>query len=216
MTTDELNLLADFDKACEAWRPLLSERYGEAFASEVLADARDRFGALIPHIPYIGGDENHLTHALVESVEILALFRAMEAAGKTPAETGKVLYDAILRLPPPPPIPPDQLLSAAELMQRRRQRAERSQERRYPADFVYEFVAGDGETFDYGYDFRECASEKFYRAQEALAFLPYYCLLDFPKSERGGLSLTRRGTLAEGCQKCDFRFKARLPNAPAP
>ena len=92
-------------------------------------------------------------------------------------------------------------------MQRRRQRAERSSERRYPDDFVYEFVKGDGEPFDYGYNFLECASEKFYRVQEALAFLPYYCFLDFPKCERGGLGLTRQGTLAEGCQVCDFRFR---------
>ncbi len=81
------------------------------------------------------------------------------------------------------------------------------QERRYPDDFACEFVEGDGETFDYGYNFLECASEKFYWAQGALEFLSYYCLLDFPKCERGGLSLTRQGTLAEGCQMCDFRFK---------
>lgn len=200
-------LLVDFDKVVMEWRPVIADCYGEAFASAVLADAKVRFETFIPGIPYIGGDENHLTHALVESVEILALFWAMEAVGETPDETGKVLHDAVLRLPPPPPIPPDQLLSTADLMQYRRQRAERSLERRYPDDFVYEFVEGDGETFDYGYDFLECASEKFYRVQGVLAFLPYYCFLDFPKCERGGLGLMRRGTLAEGCQKCDFRFR---------
>ena len=84
-------LLADFDKAVMEWRPVVGERYGDTFATTVLSDASIRFATLIAEIPYIGGDENHLTHALVESVEILDFFRAMEAAWKTPLETGKVV-----------------------------------------------------------------------------------------------------------------------------
>ena len=92
-------------------------------------------------------------------------------------------------------------------MRRRRERAERSQERRYAWDWVYAFVEGDGEEFDYGYDFEECATEKFYRTQGAEEFLPFYCFLDFPKCEQGGLGLRRTMTLAEGGEKCDFRFE---------
>ena len=92
-------------------------------------------------------------------------------------------------------------------MERRRQRAARSQERRYPDDYVYAFVAGDGEAFDYGYDFSECAAQKFYRAQGAEEFLPYYCFLDFAWSRVLGLGLSRSMALSEGCALCNHRFK---------
>jgi hypothetical protein len=69
---------------------------------------------------------------------------------------------------------------------------------------VYEFVVGDGEEFDYGYDFLECAAQKFYHAQDADKFTPFYCFLDYPKSKMG---LSRTMTLAEGHAKCNHRFK---------
>jgi hypothetical protein len=129
--------------------------------------------------------------------------------GASAEETGRVLYDTEVAQSgeKAPPIPPDQVLSRTELMERRRERALRSQEREFDWDWVYEFVEGDGETFDYGYDFVECATAKFYHSQGADEFLPFYCFLDFPKCESIGLGLTRTMTLAEGFDRCDFRFK---------
>jgi hypothetical protein len=200
-------LLHDFDGAAQVWRLILSDRYGADFADSVLGQARKRFATLIPEIPYVGGPENHLTDSLVASIRCLALYQAMKARDKSAAETGKVLYDAVVASPAPAPIPPSARLSADALMARRRHRAERSQERRYAGDWAYDFVAGDGKTFDYGYNFHQCATETFYRAQGAGAFLPFYCFLDFPKCERVGLGLTRTMTLAEGHEMCDFRFR---------
>jgi hypothetical protein len=68
-------------------------------------------------------------------------------------------------------------------------------------------VEGDGEAFDYGYDFVECAMEKFYRTLGAEEFLPFYCFLDFPMCELGGLGLSRTMTLGERYERCNFRFK---------
>jgi hypothetical protein len=188
---------------------IIASRYGAEFADTVLSKARAEFDALIPQLPYIGGDENHLTGSLVESVRYLAFYKAMKKLGRRVEETGKILYDAILvRVDEPRAAPPPaQRLTAEQLMERRRERAERSQERRYPQDYVYEFVAGDGAQFDYGYDFLECAAQKFYHAQDADEFLPFYCFLDFAWSRVYGLGLTRTMTLAEGHPKCDHRFK---------
>jgi hypothetical protein len=202
-------ILSDFDQAARRWSVILSLRYGGEFTDAVLQEARGRFEALIPQLPYIGGDENHLTGSLIGSARCLAFYQAMKARGKSAEETGKVLYDAIQAHAEDfvSQVPPSQRLSRDELMKRRRERAQRSQARRYAWDWVYEFVEGDGEEFDYGYDFAECATEKLYRAQEAIEFLPFYCFLDFPKCELGGLGLSRTMTLAEGKEKCDHRFK---------
>ena len=202
-------LLERFGAEARDWRLVIAGRYGDDFAEAILREAREQFQALIPELPYIGGDDNHLTGSLIGSARCLALYKAMKARGKTAGETGKVLYGAIevRSRVSSPPIPPDQWLSPEDLMKRRRERAGRSQERRYPADWVYAFVEGDGETFDYGYDFTECGTQKFYRAQGADEFLPFYCFLDFPKCDADGLGLSRTMTLAEGHEKCDHRFK---------
>jgi len=130
-------------------------------------ESRAAYEALIPQVPYIGGESNRLTGSLLESVRCLALYQAMKAHGRTAPETGKVLYDAILARigEPQAPIPPAKLLTREQMMASRKRRAEQSQGRHYPNDYVYRFVLGDGQEFDYGYEFIECATDKFYRAQ---------------------------------------------------
>lgn len=195
--------LAEFDAEAEHLRPFLARSCAEVDA--ILQDAHLRLAALIPCLPYIGGDENHLTGELLRSARCLALYQALQAHGKTAAEVGRILYEAVPALLGDIRSPPR--LDEAELMRRRRKRAEQSQRRRYPADWVYSFVPGDGEAFDYGYDFTECAAHKLYHAHGADEFLPYYCFLDFAVSRAAGLGLHRTMTLAEGHVKCDHRFK---------
>jgi hypothetical protein len=202
-------LLKRFEKESQHWRPVIISRFGQEFAGSVLREAHREFETLIPQIPYIGGDENHLTGELIGSVRYLAFYEAMKKHGKTAEETGKILYDAILARvgEPQAPIPPSERLTTEQLMERRRKRAERSQERRYPQDYVYEFVIGDGLEFVYGYDFSECAAQKFYQAQGADEFMPFYCYIDFPRSMVDGSGLSRTMTLSEGHEKCNHRCK---------
>ena len=44
-------------------------------------------------------------------------------------------------------------------------------------------------------------------AKGADEFVPYMCATDIPESKYGGLGLKRTKTLAEGADKCDFRYK---------
>ena len=193
-------LLKEFDEDVERWRPVVAGQYGSGLANAVLRESREAYEALIPHIPYVGGDESW-TGSLVEAVRCLALYQAMKKHGKTAGETGKILYDAVLARTP------SALWATERLMERRKKRAERSQERRYAADYVCELVVGDGIEFDYGYDFTECASQKFYHAQGADEFLPFFCFLDYAYSKVSGEGLTRTMTLSEGHPKCNHRFK---------
>jgi hypothetical protein len=206
-TARKPELLKAFDEETRYWKPVLTVQYGPDFALALIQSSHVEFEALLPRLPYIGGDENHLTGSLVESAGCLAFYKAMQKHGRTAQETGRVLFDAALARinDPPPAFPPSETLTTAQLMERRRRRARWSQERRYAEDYVYEFVPGDGQEFDYGYDFLECAVHKFYLTQGAGEFTPFYCFLDFPNSQMG---LRRTMTLAEGHLKCDPRFKA--------
>jgi hypothetical protein len=90
---------------------------------------------------------------------------------------------------------------------RLKEAAEKTQERRYPGDWVATFVEGDGEQFDYGLDVVECGICKFYRTQNAEELTPYMCLSDYILSDAFARGLVRYKTLAEGDDVCDFRFK---------
>ncbi len=209
-------LMARFEDHAREWTPILAETDGESTAAAVVEAARAHFTTLIPVLPYIGGDAHPWTGLLVRAGITLALYRAMLAHGKTAAATGKLLYDAVEARPPlpPPHIPPEEWLTPEQLMDRRRARAAESQLRRYPGGYVYEVVEGDGETFDYGYDFHECATHKFFLAQGAPELSPYFCFLDFPLSRKSGGGLSRTQALSTGAPFCNHRFKAGTESAP--
>ena len=88
-----------------------------------------------------------------------------------------------------------------------KKRAAKSQRRLYPAGFVMNYVEGDGQEFDYGVDYIECANCKFLQAENAFEIAPYVCATDKPISELMGWGLYRTTTIADGSPLCQFRFK---------
>lgn len=112
-------LLEDFDGAAQGWAPVIARKHGGEFSDAVLGEARRHFERLIPQLPYIGGQANHLTASLLHSARCLALFKAMKARGSTPRESGELLHQAILsRLgSAPAESPTEQRLSDKQLMQ---------------------------------------------------------------------------------------------------
>ena len=198
-----LDIIALFEEHSRAWKPLIANRFGDDWADAIAEYAHDYLEALIPEIPYIGGDENPMTRHLIRSTTSLVFYKAMKLRAISMSETGKILYDAVMEqvslLPLLAPSPPEEL-------EEKREQARWSQARRYPGDWVWEFVEGDGIEFDYGYDFIECGTQKLYHVHNADEFLPYYCYLDFVTYRIAGWGFTRTMTLAEGYDKCDFRF----------
>ena len=202
-------LLKKYDEEALIWRPVAIGHYGEETTEGLLRESREEFEDLIPQIPYIGGEENRRTESLLASAIYLAFYKAMKRYGKTAEETGKILFDAILtQVEKPRPLYQEaEGLTPEEYMEVRRKGAEQSQQRRFQQDFVYELVVGDGKEFDYGYDYTECASQKFFHEQGANEFMPFYCYLDFPLCRVYGIGLTRTLTMSEGHKICNHRIK---------
>ena len=92
------------------------------------------------------------------------------------------------------------------MLRKTQQAARRSQERKYAGDWVYEVVVGDGQPFNFGIDYTECAIVKFMNAQDANELTPYLCNTDYVVSKMTATGLRRTMTLAWGCEKCDFRY----------
>ena len=85
-------------------------------------------------------------------------------------------------------------------------RAEENQKLRF-GDFEVRYVMGDGKEFDWGVDYLGCGNYKFVKDHGGEEFTPYVCMSDIALSDAMGWGLIRTETLADGCKRCDFRFK---------
>jgi hypothetical protein len=102
-------------------------------------------------------------------------------------------------------------MSGRKLLEQRKRAAARSQQRRYPDDWVFEFVEGDGHDFDFGVDYTECGIVKYLAREGAPELAPYLCWIDYPSFAAARLRLERTETLAQGGQRCDFRVSRGTP-----
>jgi hypothetical protein len=141
----------------------------------------------------------------------LAFYKVQKKHGKTIEEIGDIIYKAtevgfksypkwLLRLS-------GQKYFSKKYLEIEKKNAEESQKRKYEGDWVTIFVPGDGKSFDYGCDHKECGIVKFFHKQDADELTPYMCKLDFLNSDALDERLIRTSTIAGGETVCDFRFK---------
>jgi hypothetical protein len=203
-------LLRDFDRSAARIKRGLTARQGEAQATVLLRASREEYAALIPRIPYIG-ETNPLLVFLLPTSRYLAVYRAYQRAGRTVEEAGRTVYEMgaaeFAALPGLVRRAIRYLWFSPWFENRLQTRALESQMRTYPGGYVLNYVEGDGQSFDYGVDYTECASCKFLTAEGALELAPYVCSVDKVASEMLSWGLVRTTTLAEGGERCDFRFK---------
>ena len=209
-TSRTSKLLKEFDKSVSRVKGVFVSRYGGGSTDTMIGEARQEYEALIPQLPYIGGKQP-FTQFIISTAWFLAMYRVLKRHGETIEEIGKIVYEMSEAFLNAYPGFLRRLFGhttfSRRYLRRLRKRAAESQKRQYPGDYAYTFVEGDGETFDYGVDYTECATCKFLNEQGAPALAPYLCAVDCLYSEALGWGLVRTMTLAEGAEKCDFRFK---------
>jgi hypothetical protein len=205
-------LLRQFDRAARHYRPVLAARLAGEAADEIIRETRQEFERLLPAVPYIGGRRNSLTRILVGCTMSLALYRVLRGRGVPVEEIGRTVVEIEERRVH---AYPRFLLRLAgryihtPLGRRRLKRmmVEGSRECAYPGGWRATFVKGDGQTFDFGIDYTDCALVKFFGAQGAAEFTRYLCLIDYAQQGAMGAGFLRTTTLAEGGDRCDFRWK---------
>ena len=203
-------LLKDLDKMAARVKRVLISRYGREQAQALIRQSRQEYEALIPQIPYIG-EKSPMLIFLLPTSRYLAVYRALQRQGGTVEDAGRLIYEMMEAEAEAIPGPVRRLMGylwfSPLFLRRVRKRAAESRKRQYPGGYVYDYVEGNGRDFDWGIDYTECSSCKLLKAQDAMELAPYVCAVDKVSSELMGWGLTRTMTLAEGFEKCDFRFK---------
>ena len=205
------SLLFLFDISSTQMQPVLTTHFGNKRMVAILKETRQEMDNLIPQLPDTGGWRNPHTQFIVASAFFLAFYRALKARGRSADEVGVLVDEAVRKMYSSRLFILMRLFSPIQGNsfgnRGTRRLAVTSQKRRFPGDFVCEYVEGDGESFDYGLDYLECGICKFFHAQQAEEFAPYMCRLDYPVAEAMGTRLIRTSTIAEHGMKCDFRYK---------
>lgn len=204
------SLLKQMDKFLSLVEQKLVEQYGKVKAASIHQEALDEYARIIPELPDIGGKANPLIQNLIQSASALALYRAIQKQGGMVEEAGELIHAGIETMLAGIPAFLRQLSGRLQstnfVIQKMQAAALRSQERAYPGDWVWKIIPGDGKSLAYGIDYTECAILKFMQAQGASELMPHICDIDFVASEAMGTGLRRTMTLAEGCEKCNFRY----------
>jgi len=196
------------DDIAEATGKVYAARFGKDSAAALLEETWQAYEDI--ELPYIGGEQNLNTGNLTYAAYMLGMYKALKPHGHEIEEVGRMIYEIYETLADYP----QWLLSLIGRFKYNRsyemtlqEEAARSQKRQYPEDWVLTYIEGDGENFDYGIDITECGICKLYHAQDADALTPYMCLSDEVISRAFNRGLVRYHTLAEGGNKCDFRYK---------
>jgi len=185
-------------------KDILIEQFGGTKFEEISAITTKEFEALIPQIPYVVENQNHLTEALINSALLLPFLRFFEKEGLNYNEIGRLTYDmfeAFFKV-----IPSTDDIFSEEYINQLKENAKKSKLRKYEGDWVYDFIEGDGGTFTFGIDYYECGLFKFYRSQGVEHFMPIVCVSDFTGAQAYGYGLKRTQTIGNGAAICDFRF----------
>jgi hypothetical protein len=172
-------LLKDFDKISKGiGRKVLEQRFDESTTTQLIVSARNEYESLIPQLPYIGGKSNPLNSGLIGSAWMLAMIRSLEKKGLSVYDIGEIIYNLYEAwfefMPRIKKWLAGKMYSSIFMSRIGRKQAKKSQLRTYPDDWVFEYVEGDGETFDFGLDYTECATCKFYKKQHAEKYLPFF------------------------------------------
>jgi len=205
-------LLKRFDRLAAILHSEMVVRYGEVQSNKLLPRMRQGFNELIPAIPDVGG-RPPFTLFIHSTAVFLALYREMQKEGHSTDEVGNLIYVLTERyvrgLPGMIKLALSRLMFSRIYLNRARRRAPASG--RLPEGFEFEFVEGDGASFDYGIDYHGCAVVKFLQKHNAPELAPYICRLDIIYSEELQWGLTRTTTIANGFDRCDFRFRQGGP-----
>ena len=206
-------LMKRYGYSLQIAKDLLMEKFDESKSEEVINQMRKQFEDLLTKMPDVGGKKNFLISTLIDKVSLLAMFFILENEGYTYREIGEFCSNFIEK-------------QTKEYMERAEKKGidvldlyfndvflnsaethcNDTLKRKYPDNWVMEYVDGTNEDFDYGLNVSECAVHKAYKHLGGEKYSPFGCLIDYDQAHVIGFGLTRTKSLANGAAGCDHRY----------
>lgn len=190
---------------------LLRQLLGVAEPALVKDEIMQEFAVVLTQMPYVGGAESRMTDFFMRLLGFMAIGRVLRRRGVVPERIGAIEVESFKRQMLT--VPEAERLEAGRAFMSDanktliREQAVTSHDRRYPGDFVYDYIEpNEGDSFEFGINYRACGFCQFAAKHADKEILPNICGLDFAAYELRGIHLQRTQTLAGGAAHCDFRF----------
>ncbi|MFX0040118.1 MAG: L-2-amino-thiazoline-4-carboxylic acid hydrolase [Promethearchaeota archaeon] len=214
------NLMKRFEYSLKIAKDLVMERFDESKSEDLINRMRKEYEEFLPKIPDVGGKKNLFISIITDKVSLLAMFFILEKEGYTYREIGQFAINFT-------EIETKNAIERAEkkgmnlldfyfndvFLNSAKAHCDDTLKRKYPDNWVMEYVDGTNEDFDYGLNVSECAIHKIYKKLGAEKYAPFGCLIDFAQANVLGYGLTRTESLANGALGCDHLF-TRTGNTP--
>ena len=200
-----------FKRAARHGRRAVIKKYGSAKGNRILDRVKTDFENLLPKIPYVG-EIDILQRQMLLTAIFLSFYRVLkdeENIGNIWSLCNNFNRETLMNMPGLI----RKFLKMSTFSKRMKSRFKKQAEvhkRENLAD-QWDYVEGDGATFDYGMNMKKCAKLIFLKNMGAEEFAPYVCLIDKNFAECCHYGLKRTRVLAEGADYCDFRLSKNGP-----
>jgi hypothetical protein len=205
-------LFRRFSKSSRIVLKTLSNYYPSSDIDSLISETIKEVETLLPHVPYIGGKENFSLNDFFDSIMILALFKVLRKRGTSVRDIAQMMYEIremqSLKQSRLMKFLTSKLIFSSRTKNNYKKKIKIMTQKAYPENWKMEFVEGDGEEFDWGVNFHECAVQKLFNKHGGEELLPYICMTDYaPFNVLKNVEFKRTQTIASGAPFCDFRFK---------
>ena len=203
-------MLREFNAMYKGAKNELSMHFNEEKTDYLQKESKHNYENLFKELPYIGGSKNADTINLIMGAIALSIICPLEEEKLSDHQIGKVIYEAFKGYFESRPNIIRRILgyiaTSKFYIEKMKRQIESSSQRKYEDDFVSEIVESEGQDFDFGYNYVECAIHKLFKKYNVERFLRYVCLGDYAMFRSLGIGFTRTQTIANGGSFCDFRF----------
>jgi hypothetical protein len=186
-------LLGYYDAVSKWMKPAVRSLVDEP--DTVLASGRQIFEGMLDELPYIDRPKHSMASSMFGCAAMLAVFEALRQQNIDAHAWGRAIHSL------PVAVPDD----GEDAREQERRDAEASQTKAEPNEFVFELVEADEHTAR-GMNITSCAICHLFGKHDAMQLVLYMCSLDDVMSDAHGQGLRRKGTIALGAKRCDFRF----------
>ena len=206
-------LMKRYGYSLQIAKDLLMKKFDESKSEEVIEQMRKQFEELLAKMPDVGGGRNFLISTLIDKVSLLAMFFILEKEGYTYREIGEYFSNFIeietkgfMERAAKKGIDVLDLYFNDVFLDSAKAHCNDTLKRKYPDNWVMEYVDGTNESFDYGLNVSECAVHKAYKRLGGEKYSPFACLIDYAQAHVIGFGLFRTKSLANGASGCDHRY----------
>ena len=204
--TEKKYCMEFFKKAAKNGKKAIFTKYGLEKGTLILEKVKTEYENLLTHVPYVG-EIDIMKRQMLLTVIFTAFYRVLkedEKIGDIWILCNNFNKETLMSMP---------RLVRWLLKQSMFGKRMKNSFKKMAGEHIrknladqWEYVEGDGKTFDWGMNMTKCAKLIFLQKIGHEEFSPYVCLVDKNFAECCNYGFKRTMVLAEGADHCDFRL----------